>query len=143
MPWMETLPMDERKRFVEACRSRAWTMTELCDRFSVSRKTGYKWLRRADTEGWVGVRDREPEAEELPLAHAGRGRGSHRRGSRRPPELGTGEDPRVPREKTTRADAARREHRGETARQPWIGVSPQSSPAVATSMRPSDRTDCS
>ena len=66
MPWMETLPMDERRRFVEACRSRAWTMTELCDRFSVSRKTGYKWLRRADAEGWVGVKDRSRKPKSCP-----------------------------------------------------------------------------
>lgn len=66
MPWMETVPMDERKKFVEACRRRAWTMTELCDRFSVSRKTGYKWLRRADEEGWVGVRDRSRKPKSCP-----------------------------------------------------------------------------
>src|SRR6185436_10146961 len=66
MPWMETVPMDERRRFVEACRSRAWTMTELCDRFSVSRKTGYKWLRRADREGWPGVKDRSRKPKNCP-----------------------------------------------------------------------------
>ena len=49
MLWMETVPMEERRRFVEASRSRAWAMTELCERFSVSRKTGYKWLRRYRT----------------------------------------------------------------------------------------------
>ena len=58
MPWMETMPVDERKKFVEAYRSRTWSMTELCERFSISRPTGYKWVHRAEEEGWVGLRDR-------------------------------------------------------------------------------------
>ena len=58
MPWTETAPVDERKKFVEAYRSRTWSMTELCDRFSVSRPTGYKWVRRAEQEGWAGLADR-------------------------------------------------------------------------------------
>jgi putative transposase len=66
MPWMETEPMDQRKRFVESQRSRTWTMTELCDRFSVSRKTGYKWLRRAEAEGWVGLEDRSRRPHNCP-----------------------------------------------------------------------------
>jgi putative transposase len=66
MPWMETEPMDQRKKFVEAYRSRTWTMTELCDRFSVSRKTGYKWLRRAEAEGWVGLEDRSRRPHSCP-----------------------------------------------------------------------------
>jgi putative transposase len=66
MPWMETVPMDERRKFVEAYRSRAWTMTELCGRFSVSRKTGYKWLRRGNEEGWVGLEDRSRRPHSCP-----------------------------------------------------------------------------
>src|SRR4029079_11686273 len=66
MPWMETEPMDQRKKFVEAYRSRTWTMTELCDRFSVSRKTGYKWLGRAEAEGWVGLEDRSRRPHSCP-----------------------------------------------------------------------------
>ena len=58
MPWTETVPMHERRKFVEAYRSRTWSMSELCDRFSVSRKTGYKWLRRAEAGGWTGLEDR-------------------------------------------------------------------------------------
>jgi len=66
MPWMETVPMEERRRFVEASRSRAWAMTELCERFSVSRKTGYKWLRRADQDGWPGLKDRSRKPASCP-----------------------------------------------------------------------------
>lgn len=66
MPWMETLPVDERKKFVEAYRSRTWSMTELCERFSVSRPTGYKWVDRAEAEGWVGLGDRSRAPKSCP-----------------------------------------------------------------------------
>jgi putative transposase len=66
MPWTETVPVDERKKFVEAYRSRTWSMTELCDRFNVSRPTGYKWLHRAEAEGWVGLKDRSRAPRNCP-----------------------------------------------------------------------------
>jgi transposase InsO family protein len=36
----------QRKEFIDACIAEAGSMSELCRRFSVSRKTGYKWLHR-------------------------------------------------------------------------------------------------
>ena len=44
MTWRETSPMEERIRFVKNCRSGLYEMSELCDRYGISRKTGYKWL---------------------------------------------------------------------------------------------------
>jgi transposase InsO family protein len=35
-----------------------WTMTELCERYEVSRKTGYKWLERYGSEGAAGLMER-------------------------------------------------------------------------------------
>ena len=67
MPWMETAPVDQRRDFVKAHRSRGWSMSELCDRFSVSRKTGYKWLRRAESEGWAGLEDRSRRPRSCPF----------------------------------------------------------------------------
>jgi putative transposase len=46
MPWSETSPMEERARFVLEALERRFTMTELCYRYGISRKTGYKWLER-------------------------------------------------------------------------------------------------
>jgi transposase len=34
------------------------SFTDLCDRFGISRKTGYKWLERFRVEGAVGLKDR-------------------------------------------------------------------------------------
>jgi hypothetical protein len=50
--------MEERIRFVKNCRSGLYEMSELCDRYGISRKTGYKWLHRFEAEGAGGLVDR-------------------------------------------------------------------------------------
>ena len=44
---METNVADERTRFVRDYESGQWSMTELCERYGVSRPTGYKWMDRS------------------------------------------------------------------------------------------------
>ena len=46
MPWLETVPVDERERFIDDHRLGLYDMTELCARDAASRKAGYKWLAR-------------------------------------------------------------------------------------------------
>lgn len=58
MPWKETCIMDERMEFVAACLSGEDTMTALCERHGISRKTGYKLLGRYRVEGPSGVEER-------------------------------------------------------------------------------------
>ena len=58
MPWRESCAMDERVNFISDHRSGMWTMTELCERYEVSRQTGYKWLDRYRLEGAAGLMDR-------------------------------------------------------------------------------------
>jgi putative transposase len=58
MPWAETEPMKERARFVAECERGHYSMTELCRRFGISRKTGYKVLARWEAEGLEGLEDR-------------------------------------------------------------------------------------
>ena len=58
MPWKETCPMDERLQFVSACVAGEETMACLCRQFGISRKTGYKWLRRYESDGAAGLADR-------------------------------------------------------------------------------------
>lgn len=66
MPWSETSPMRERTRFVMEREEGYFTITELCERFGVSRKTGYKWLERFEEEGPVGLEDRPRIAHHIP-----------------------------------------------------------------------------
>jgi transposase len=44
---METNALAERLRFVGDYESGQWTMSELCERFGISRPTGYKWIGRS------------------------------------------------------------------------------------------------
>ena len=68
MPFPETRVMDERQRFVfEAFRSLT-SRAELCRRYGISRKTGYKWLRRWETEGPDGLQDHHSRPHRSPLA---------------------------------------------------------------------------
>ena len=67
MGWTETCAMDERIRFVrEAMRPGGEdSMSALCDRYGISRKTGYKWLERFEQDGRAGLKDRS----RAPRAH--------------------------------------------------------------------------
>jgi putative transposase len=58
MPWQESCAMDERVRFIVDRQSGTWTMTELCERYGISRRVGYKWLDRYRLEGAAGLVDR-------------------------------------------------------------------------------------
>ena len=64
MPWLETAPVNERTRFIADDRLGLYTTTELCARYNISRKTGYKWLARYRLEGIDGLieRSRAPHA---------------------------------------------------------------------------------
>ncbi len=58
MPWMETSPMEQRERFIHDHRVALYTMVELCARYGISRKTGYKWLARFEAGGRPGLQER-------------------------------------------------------------------------------------
>ena len=47
MPWREVSLMDQRKEFVRLLQQPDVNRRELCRRFGVSPKVGYKWLTRA------------------------------------------------------------------------------------------------
>ena len=57
MPWQETNPMLERHHLAQDLESGQWTMTELCERYGISRITGYKWLQRYRQHGVQGLHD--------------------------------------------------------------------------------------
>ena len=57
MPWRETAPMDQRTQFIADHLRETQTITELCDRYGVSRKTGYKWIDRYLRLGPAGLEE--------------------------------------------------------------------------------------
>ena len=62
MPWQQTDPVNERLKFVVAAQGGPLSMTELCRKFGISRKTGYKLLARYERDGPEGMRDRSRAA---------------------------------------------------------------------------------
>lgn len=66
MPWSETSPMDQRLRFLTDYQRRLFSLSELCDRFGVSRKTAYKWIQRYEEEGPPGLVDRSRRPHSCP-----------------------------------------------------------------------------
>lgn len=58
MPWSETSPMDQRMQFIADYLRETLTITELCDLYGVSRKTGYKWIDRYLRRGPAGLEER-------------------------------------------------------------------------------------
>lgn len=47
MPWEEETRMSLRREFVELAKTEGIPFSQLCERFRISRPTGYKWLSRA------------------------------------------------------------------------------------------------
>jgi putative transposase len=66
MPWNETSPVDQRERFIADVRAGLFTMTELCERYGISRTSGYKWVERADTGGRAALADRSRAPHHCP-----------------------------------------------------------------------------
>lgn len=57
MPWKETCALNQRARFVVECDLDEVSMAELCRKYEISRKTGYKWLARAESGGLGALGD--------------------------------------------------------------------------------------
>ena len=71
MPWQETRVMQLRQEFVSLAQQEGIPIAELCRRYGISRKTGYKWLARAVAgEPALGDRPRRPHRSPLQTAPA-------------------------------------------------------------------------
>jgi transposase-like protein len=77
MPLREVCPMDEKVRFIGALLAQEESMTELCERFGISRKAGYKLRARylAEGEGGIAARSRAPRVRWRRRWRVPRGRG--------------------------------------------------------------------
>jgi len=66
MPWEVTGPVKERTRFIELYLTGLYTITELAERFGVSRQKLYKWLARHNVDGMKGLADRSRAPLHIP-----------------------------------------------------------------------------
>jgi len=55
---MEASKEEQRWQFVEAWHTGLWSLTELCERYGISRPTGYKWIERFAAGSMAGAYDR-------------------------------------------------------------------------------------
>src|SRR6266851_3249969 len=73
MPWKASSVMEEKLRFVFEYELDERSMTELCQRYEITRETGYVWLRRYRRAGVAGL-----------IEHS---RAAHRHGNQTPEDL--------------------------------------------------------
>ncbi len=66
MPWRITSAMEERYQFVKEAKGDLGHFTELCARYDISTKTGYKWIKRYEQGGLVSLQDRSRAPKDHP-----------------------------------------------------------------------------
>lgn len=66
MPWRATTAVSQRLEFVTLAQHQDANFAELCRRFSISRQTGYKWLRRYQSGGHAALEDRSRRPQSSP-----------------------------------------------------------------------------
>lgn len=66
MPWKATCAMSLRREFVALATLEGANVSELCRRFGISRKTGYKWLGRGRGSDAAALADRSRRPQTSP-----------------------------------------------------------------------------
>ena len=66
MPWQECSTMSLRQEFLFLASQPESNFSQLCQRFEISRKTGYKWLQRYQQSGATGLHDRTRRPQHSP-----------------------------------------------------------------------------
>jgi transposase-like protein len=57
MPWKGVTVSEQRQRFLEDYRLNYYSISELAERFGISRRTAHKWIARFDRHGLAGYRE--------------------------------------------------------------------------------------
>ena len=66
MPWSELSRMDQRTQFIAEYLEDGISITDLCEFYNISRKTGYKWIDRYEGEGATGLEERSQRPKSCP-----------------------------------------------------------------------------
>ena len=66
MPWRHTSPMDQKTQLIADYLRDRLSVTELCELYGVSRKTGYKWIDRYLRHGPQGLEERSRRPRTAP-----------------------------------------------------------------------------
>ena len=57
MSWQEVCVQERRIRFIHDWQKQEDSMAELCRRYGISRRVGYKWIERYKLDGIEGLQD--------------------------------------------------------------------------------------
>ena len=57
MPWRGVTVSEQRQRFLEDYQLNYYSVTELAERFGISRTTAYKWINRFKKHGQAGFHE--------------------------------------------------------------------------------------
>jgi len=57
MPWKEIKPMDQKVQLIADWQSKYLSITDLSQKYGISRKTTYKWVKRYQQDGIDGLKD--------------------------------------------------------------------------------------
>ncbi len=66
MVWKELSVVDQRREFVSLAKQEDANISALCQRFGISRKTGYKWLKRYRPDNLASLEDRPRKPQKSP-----------------------------------------------------------------------------
>lgn len=66
MSWNKRTVFHQRCDFIQQTRAGNGSVAQLCRRWKISRKTGYKWIKRYRRKGWRGLQNRPPVARKHP-----------------------------------------------------------------------------
>ena len=64
MPWRGVTVREQKQRLIEDYLLNYYSVTELAERFSISRKTAHKWIKRYKEHGQTGLEEwsRRPQS---------------------------------------------------------------------------------
>ncbi len=66
MPWKGVTVSEQRQRFLEDYELSYYSIAELAERFSISRKTAHKWINRYKEHGQSGFHERSRRPHSCP-----------------------------------------------------------------------------
>lgn len=66
MPWKGVTVSEQRQRFIQDHLLGYYSITELAERFSISRKTAHKWIERFKAEGQAGYQEHSRRPRRCP-----------------------------------------------------------------------------
>jgi transposase InsO family protein len=66
MPWKGVTVSEQRQRFIEDVLLNCYSVTELAERFSISRKTAHKWINRYEEGGQAGLEEQSRRPHNSP-----------------------------------------------------------------------------